>query len=324
VSVGGQLGSFRVGNDVFLFAGDGNTTALRCLKVNVPVPGGALAIAEITAAIPAVLQAGSSIGTPAQYKVYGILDSEAVPGSSTAYLYFVPDGTLTAVPTLFRWIDEFTPMVVAASPQLTGESAVPSLFYGGGESFNGLGTPTSKLVTTSPEGSAQGTLGAVISFSAWGDALVVPHGAIAGTITVGDVATQAPSGATGIVLRTGANEMWLTNATGAWTNGQGFATVGGPGGSATQNAVSTGGAADKTVVARFFLGPGNTGAGVPITGIATIVPGSVTGGGGAVESGNSIINLTADGRTFTFEWDFLTDGVPQALIDNVELFITRP
>jgi hypothetical protein len=319
----GAAGAFRLGGIVYAFVGDNGTTALRCLKFFVAAPGGALQFTELFTPIPAVLQTGSTIGTPDQYRCYGIVDTVTVPGTATAYLYFVPSGALSAIPTLFRWAGEGAPMVVAASPQLTGESGVPSLFYGGGDSFNGLGTTASPLVTVSPEGNAQGTQGVVVSFSAWGDALVVPHDASGGAFTVGLVATQVPSGATGTILRVGPNEIWLTQDSGTpWVNGQAITDT--STGAANQNAATTGGANDKTVEARFFLGAGQTGLGVPITGIATIVPGSVTGGGGAVEVGNEIQNVTADGRTFSFEWDFLSDGVPQALIDNLELFITRP
>jgi hypothetical protein len=317
----GAPGSFRVGNDVFLFFGTSTPARLMCLKANIATPGAALTLVEITAPIPAALQSGTTIGSSGQYRLYGFVDTVTTPGSATAYLMFFPDGSATAIPTLFRWVDESTEMVVAASPQLTGASGVPVAFYGGGEAINGLGTSSSPLVTTSPDGATQGADGVVVSFRAYGDPLVVPHGAVTGTFSVGEVATQVPSGATGTILRVGANEVWLTNAAGSWTDTQTFTTAGG---SAAQNGAATGGASDKTVEARYFLGPGSTGLGVPITGIATIVPGSVTGGGGAVESGNSIINVTADGRTYSFEWDFLTDGVPQALIDHLELFITRP
>ncbi|GAG52833.1 unnamed protein product, partial [marine sediment metagenome] len=232
----------------------------------------------------------------------------------TAYVCFYPNNGESDVPTLFRFIDDTTPMAVAASPNVNGQNNGLSLHFGGGEVLNGYTTPSNPLVTVSPEGNVQGTAGLIISFSAHGAPVVVPHGAVTGTITVGDVCTQVGSGATGVVLRTGTNQTWLSQATGVWTNGQLFNAVGGPGGSATQNAAATGGLADKTVVARFTLDAGQTGIGVPVDGICTIVPGSVTGGSGATDSSDTIINVTADSRTFSFEWDFLSDGVPQALI----------
>ena len=324
----GGTGLFVTQGAAYFFGGSGTAVlsgvdALLLTKITVPVPGGPPVAVELTAPIPGPLQVVATIGTPEDYRLHGIVDTVSVPGSETAYLLFYPDSTVGAIPTLLRFVDDVTPMVAAASPQHTGTSGPPDNLFGGGESFDGLSIPTSRLVTTSPEGTAQGTNGMVKSFSAWGDPIRIPHDGSGPAFTEGLVVTQAPSGATATVLFQSATELWVTQDSGtAWVNGQAITDSGA--GSAVQNGAQAGGAADKTVVARFHLGAGQTAIGVPITGICTVVPGSVTGGGGAVEVGNTITNVTADGRTFSFEWDFLADGIPQASIANVQVFISRP
>jgi hypothetical protein len=99
---------------------------------------------------------------------------------------------------------------------------------------------------------------------------------------------------------------------------------------------STGGLADKVVRFRYFLGAGSTGQGVPSTGLCTLIPGTLVGGG-ALQSGNTEIGgLLADDATRevsapaqaivtrTVEWDFLGDGVPEGLLQRVQLEVSRP
>jgi len=258
------------------------------------------------------------------------VDAQTVPGSATGYVLFLPTQAGSAVPTLLQWVDEFTEMTIAASPDSSGTSGYSIAPFGGGELINGISTPLSKMISTSDEGNAQGPIGVLNTFSCWGDPVVVPHGAITGAITVGDVATQSPSGATGIVLRTSPNETHIRQSVpaggAAWIDTQLITFVGGAGGTATQNAAATGGAADKTIDVRFHLGAGSIGIGVPITGLATIVPGSLvdSGGGPAVLVGNQIQQVTADGRDYTFEWDFFADGIPEATVDDIQLSTLRP
>jgi hypothetical protein len=320
----GNAGSIRIGQDVFIFSGDDVSDALVCMKVTVPSPGATPVCTVITAPIPAALQAGSTIGTPNNYRCFGFVDTVSTPGTPIGYLTFYPDGTITAIPTIFRWVDESTEMTVAASPQILGSSGIPIQLYGGGENLNGLSTATSRLVTTSPDGNSQGTDGVQVDFEADGDPVRVSHDASGPAFTLGLVVTQTPSGATGTIdkLSTTNQELWLRDVTGTFVAGQTITDSGT--GSAVQVGASAGGANDKTVQARYHL-VGQEAIGVPSTGLCSIVPGSVTGGGGATDSGgNSIINVTADGRQYTWEWDFLADGVPEGVVANIEIFVTRP
>lgn len=321
----GDYDVIKIGDDVFMLGPDNVTTALVCYKINVAAPGAVPTMTALTAPVPSVLRAGTTVGSPDNYRVHGFVDTFTTPGSPVGYFMFWPDETVSAIPTLFRWNDEATEMSVAASPQILGSSGAPRNQYGGGESMNGLSTSTSPLVTTSPEGNSQGANGVQIDFSAEGDPVVVVHDGSGPNFTTGLVVTQTPSGATGTIdrLDNGLNTLHLRGVTGTFVAGQTITDTGT--GSGVQVGASTGGASDKTVTARYHLS-GLVGIGVPSTGICTIVPGSVVDGEGgpAVESGNSIINVTADGRSFSFEWDFFADGVPEGLIDNIELFISRP
>lgn len=162
----------------------------------------------------------------------------------------------------------------------------------------------------------------------------------AGPFEVGQTVQGGTSLATGVVTVLGiAGELVKVDsvAGGPFQIGEVITQTTGPnaGANATLTSAplgSTGGAADKTIRARYFIGASQTGLGVPISGVCTMVAGS--GSGGVVSKGtgpggtDELINVVADGAVggdapVSFEWDFLTDGVPKFLVDNVQFGIDR-
>ena len=321
----GNFSMFKLNGIVYGFYGESVAQSLRCAKYEVLVPGGPLVWTDLITPIPVLLRDGTGIGVPGSFRTLCFVDNQSTPGTAQPYVMFFPDDIAGAVPTLFQWNGEGAEMTVAASPQTTRDSTTPENLYGGGEAFNGSTTVASPLLSTTPGGNAQGTTGVLFSFSLWGDPVRIQHGAITGTITEGDVATQTPSGATGIVLRTSPNETWIQGSApvgaAAWIDTELITFVGGPGGPVNQSAPATGGAADKTVDIRFAL-VGGTGKDVPVTGIAAIVPGSLTPDG--TLGGDQLQDLVADGRTYQAEWDFFANGIVDGSFDNIQLTAIRP
>ena len=324
----GKGGALKVGDDVFLFgpAGANDATAgLKCRRYRVATPGGAISQTDFTTPVVPPALRGPGIGTPVRYKVVGFVDTVTNPGPPRYFLMFWPDSSISALPTLFEFIDETTELINRGSPDINGRYSLSTGLYGGGEFVNGIGTLASPLVTTSPRGNVKGATGVIVSFSAHGNALRVPHDAAGPAFTLGLVATQAPSGATGTIIEVGANHVLLGAVTGTWTNGQTFTDSGT--GSAAQNAAATGGTADNTVTPRYHFSSG-LGLGVPVSGVCSMVPGSGVGGTVVIDGGGAGVdqlqNVIADDGVKSFEWDFFSDSIPEGLIENIELTIVRP
>lgn len=170
---------------------------------------------------------------------------------------------------------------------------------------------------------------------------VLNHGAVTGgPFQVGETVTGGTSGATGTVTHLGLGGAGETLVkveltAGTFQNGE-VITGGTSGATATLSAGplgSHGGAADKTIRARFFFSAsGPTGKGIPITGYCTMVAGSGVKGTVSKGSGpggsDELINVIADGGVggdtpASFEWDFLADGVPKFLVSTLALEIDR-
>ncbi|HEU03199.1 hypothetical protein LCGC14_0273590 [marine sediment metagenome] len=170
---------------------------------------------------------------------------------------------------------------------------------------------------------------------------VLQHGAVTlGPFQVAESILGGTSGATADITHLGiggAGEQLVkvdNVAGGPFQNGE-VITGGTSGASAPLSAAPAGvhgGLADKTIRARFFLGAGPSGKGIPLTGFATMVAGS--GFKGTVSKGSGpggsdeLINVIADGTVGgdippSFEWDFLADGVPKFLVTSMAFEIDR-
>ncbi len=317
----GRIASMRVGDDVFVFGSGGAfgaSAGLKCGRWQVLTPGAAPTFTDFTTPVvpPGLRSPGS--GDPDQYVCHAFVDASTVPGTPRYFLMFFDDSASSVVPTLYEFTNESTVLASIGNPDITGAFSRVVAHHGGGNYLNGIRTVSSPLVTTTPAGSEKGNTGVIVKFTAHESPLIVPHGSVTGTLSIGETATQTPSGATGVIVEVGTGQIKMGSVTGTWTDTQGFTTAGG---SATQNAVTTEGLADKTVTARFFKS-GTTVKGVPVT-LVSMVAGSGTGGG--TVSGNQFINVTADELTeYSFQWDFLGDTVDPIEIASFKLFITRP
>ena len=170
---------------------------------------------------------------------------------------------------------------------------------------------------------------------------VLRHGAVTGgPFEAGESILGGSSGATAVITEVGLNLIkvdtvvggpfqaleTITQTTGINAGAVATTTAAAPEG-------STGGAADKVARFRYFLGAGNTGQGVPSTGLCTLVPGTLIGGG-SLQAGNTEIGgLIADAPEIlttdpvpvhSVEWDFLGDGVPEGLVERIQLEAVRP
>lgn len=243
-------------------------------------------------------------------------------GDPTVLAYHNKVGTFTVGETI-------TGGTSGATAQLMGDGTAEGLYV-----RNVVGTFVADEQVTG------GTSGATADLNT-----VLLHGAVtAGPFQVGETVTGGTSGATGTVTHLGlggtGEELvkveWTSSPT-QFSNGE-VITGGTSGASATLSAAPRGyhgGAADKTIRARYYWsgGAGGQGKGVPVTGYCTMRAGS--GVGGTVSKGtgpggsDQLINVVADGgfgsgdTPSSFEWDFLADGLPNYAYANVVLEIDR-
>ncbi len=168
---------------------------------------------------------------------------------------------------------------------------------------------------------------------------VLAHGAVAGgPFQVGEVVSSSGTGVgtvTHLGLGGSGEQLVKVEVTAGVFLDTEVITGGTSGATATLTAAPAGqhgGLANKKIRARYFLGAGPSGKGVPVTGPCTMVLGS--GFKGLVSKGSGpggedeLINVVADGSVggdtpASFEWEFLADGIPKFLAENVILEIDR-
>lgn len=255
-------------------------------------------------ALPATLVAtgdGGSSGTTGTVRSHGwrpITDIDSTPGTLANYLFY-NTGTsgIGSSVTLYLWNGESTPITEVDSGGDRIHSLPMTTSAVGGERLFVPGELDVAVISrTAVVGGEQ------LSFIAYGDPVVISHGGITGTINAGDTVTGNTSGATATVVSITSSEIKLGNvASGPFQNGETiYETLGVN--EVTASSAPSGGAADKTISFRF-----NT-QGEPPTALATLT-GSATGGT-ATRSGNTIINVIADGVIeYSAVWDVSTDGL---------------
>jgi len=168
---------------------------------------------------------------------------------------------------------------------------------------------------------------------------VIRHGPIlSGPFEVGE-SVVGTGGGTGVITHLGAAAelIKIDTVTGTWLITDTITQTSGANSGASASATSgplgsTGGAADKTIRVRFFLSAASKGLGTPVTGFCSMVPSSGSRGTVVIDGGGAGIDelqgVVADGAVggdakISFEWDFLADGVPSSLVDNVQFEIDR-
>jgi hypothetical protein len=303
----------------------------------VNTPGGALQVQELTAQIPvAIRRAGpSTLPDQQRYMVWSFVDDQTDPANPQPYVIFCPESDAETGATLFRLVmDGVTEWVNEVSLPTTSYFGYPDAFWGAGHFLNGKETTGSKLVTGEVWTTTKGSAGVQLNYKAYGDQLVVPHGAVtAGPFETNETITSSSGGSATIgetLPVTG--EVRLFSVTGTFLNGDTITQTTGTnaGANAVQSAPSSGGQADKTVRFRYYL-DGQRTLGVPSTGICSLVAGSNSRG--VIVGGNEIQNEIAEfgDNNLVFgpvpgivEWDFLSDGIPEASVSAIKIEVERP
>lgn len=316
-------------------------SGLTLWKNYAPTPGAA-PVASYLNLWPAGMQAGqNTVGDSFHYGLWAFVDDQEDPANPVPYLIFVPDLEVSQIASVFRLskpsndpsVDDES-LEYVGDLSVTSEYAFPDTFWGAGPFLNGRETVNAKLVTAQVTGSQKGTQGVLLDARAFGDPLVVPHGAVAaGPFEVGENVSST-SGGTATILEARANELRLFNigGTGVFADTDTITQTTGPntGANATQTGASSGGLADKTLRFRYYL-RGTKTLGVPSTGICTLVSGTNTQGTLVKSPGaDEIQDLKADHllginpTPLQVEWDFLADGISEAQISMIKAEVVRP
>lgn len=202
---GSNCSAMRYGEDVVVFGpwADSTTTGakgLACVRYYVNAPGGALQFADASVAVlpAAIRHDAATSGTVTSYRGTCFVDTETDPANPKHYFMFQPGSTSEAV-TLFQFNGFSSPLTVVGSPQADGDYAFPSLFFGGGGSFNGIGGNTPMISGRIREAN-KGLIGLELVYELRGDQTRLDHGTVtSGPFTVGETVTGGSSGATGVV-----------------------------------------------------------------------------------------------------------------------------
>jgi hypothetical protein len=169
--------------------------------------------------IPAAIRSPDGNTASATHRIFAYTNTADALGTKKFFLYFHPDGTGSVTPsTLFEVTDESTEMAAqTGTVQADSDFGFPEVFYGGGETENGIDQST-RLVTASARGWAAGVTGLVVNVGAHGDPTVLAyHNLVGGPWTVGETITGGTSGATATLVGDGAAEgLYLRDVTGTF------------------------------------------------------------------------------------------------------------